>query len=68
MKNDTTQAAVCPLCGGTYRGHPALSRTDGKTRICPDCGTRQAMAAMGADPAEQERVVAVIHKYTRNGG
>lgn len=67
MKNGMTRAAVCPLCGGTYRGHPALSRTDGKTRICPDCGTRQAMAAMGADSAEQERVVAVIHKYAAAG-
>lgn len=68
MKNNTTQAMVCPLCGETYYGHPALSRTDNRTRICPDCGTRQAMAAMGADPAEQERVVAVIRKYTRNEG
>ena len=63
MKTDTTRAAVCPLCGETYHGRPAISREDNRTPICPDCGTRQAMAAMGADPAEQERVVAVIHKY-----
>lgn len=64
MGDSTTRTAVCPLYGGTYHGRPALSRTDNQTRICPDCGTRQAVAAMGADPAEQERVVAAIHKYT----
>lgn len=64
MGDSTTRTAVCPLCGGTYRGRPALSRRDNRTRICPDCGTRQAIAAMGGAYAEQERVVAAIHKYT----
>lgn len=35
----------CPICGQEYTGAPALSRTDNQTLICPDCGTRQALAA-----------------------
>lgn len=26
---------------------PALSREDNQTLICPDCGTREALASMG---------------------
>lgn len=43
MKDNVIRMAVCPLCGKTYHGAPALSRTDNKTLICPDCGTRQAL-------------------------
>ena len=35
----------CPNCGQEYKGHPALSREDNKTEICPACGTREAMQA-----------------------
>lgn len=35
----------CPECGGIYTGTPALSRRDNRTAICPDCGTREAVAA-----------------------
>ena len=35
----------CPKCGQLYEGHPALSRVDNKTEICPACGTREAMDA-----------------------
>jgi predicted RNA-binding Zn-ribbon protein involved in translation (DUF1610 family) len=34
---------VCPRCGETYTGFPALSRTDNKTSICSDCGNAEAM-------------------------
>ena len=37
MKDNVIRMAVCPLCGRTYHGAPALSRTDNKTLICPDC-------------------------------
>ena len=37
--NDVIRMAVCPLCGRTYHGAPALSREDNETLICPDCGT-----------------------------
>lgn len=35
----------CPKCGREYNEHPALSREDNKTEICPACGMREAMAA-----------------------
>lgn len=35
---------VCPICKQTYEGYPALSRTDNKTEICPNCGILEALA------------------------
>ena len=35
----------CPRCGRTYTEHPAISRSDSKTEICPDCGIVEAMEA-----------------------
>ena len=51
----------CPLCGQEYTGAPALSREDNATLICPDCGTRQALAAIGVQNADA--VIAHIHRY-----
>ena len=64
MKNNVVRTAVCPLCGRLYHGHPALSRTDNETLICPDCGTRQALQSIGVDPDEQERIIETIHRHT----
>ena len=64
MKNNVVRTAVCPLCGRLYHGHPALSRTDNETLICPDCGTRQALQSIGIDPDEQERIIETIHRHT----
>lgn len=36
----------CPKCKHTYKGHPAISRVDNKTEICPDCGLNEAIMAM----------------------
>lgn len=65
MKANVIRMAVCPLCGRTYSGVPALSREDGKTPICPDCGTRQALQSIGVDAAEQEQIIETIHRHTR---
>lgn len=35
----------CPKCGQLYENHPAISREDNKTEICPDCGVAEAMDA-----------------------
>lgn len=67
MKTNETKAAVCPLCGQAYGGRPAISRKDNKTRICPDCGTREAMAALGVGKEEQEKIVRIIHAHTAAG-
>ncbi len=65
MKDNVTRTAVCPLCGRIYHGHPALSRTDSKTLICPDCGTRQALESIGVAAEEQEQIIETIHRHTQ---
>ena len=60
------QPRICPVCGQTYHEPPALSRSDGKTQICPDCGTREALQSMGVDSDEQERIIETIHQHTQN--
>ena len=65
MKDNDTRSAVCPLCGKTYRGVPAVSRTDNKTLICPDCGTREALESIGISPEEREKIVDIIHNHQR---
>lgn len=65
MKDNVIRMAVCPLCGKTYHGVPALSRTDNKTLICPDCGTRQALQSIGVDAEEQEKIIETIRRHTQ---
>ncbi len=64
MKDNIARIAVCPLCGALYSGHPALSRTDNQTLICPDCGTRQALQSIGVDADEQDKIIRTIHQHT----
>ena len=47
---------ICPICGNPYTGHPALSRTDDKTEICPDCGIRQSLQSIGIAPEDLPRI------------
>ena len=54
---------TCPICGQEYTGAPALSRIDNQTLICPDCGTRQALDAIGVTGDEQAAVLDRIHDY-----
>lgn len=69
MKEFVIRGGVCPLCGKSYSGRPAVSRTDNQTPICPDCGTRQALASIDVNPDEQEEIIRIIHKCgPRNGG
>ena len=63
MKTNERRTAVCPLCGKTYRGHPALSREDNVTPICPDCGTRQALQSIGVVGSEQDKILEIIHGH-----
>ena len=62
QKPVSNEERTCPICGRSYTGHPALSRTDSETLICPDCGTRQALASIGVDEKEQEEILATIHR------
>lgn len=34
---------ICPVCGKEYVEHPAISRRDNKTEICPTCGIMEAL-------------------------
>ena len=61
-ENKIIRISVCPRCGQVYREHPALSRLDNETLICPDCGTREALDSIGVKPDEQEQIIASIHR------
>lgn len=37
----------CPKCGRSFERLLALSRTDNKTMICDECGTKEALDADG---------------------
>lgn len=67
MKNNTIRTAICPLCGRTYRGRPALSRADTETLICPDCGTREALESIGVNETDREKILEIIHRHDREG-
>ena len=62
QETEMTESKICPLCGKAYTGHPALSRKDNTTPICPDCGTRESLEAIGITPEEQEKVLEIIHE------
>ena len=62
-ENNSAHLAVCPRCGRSYREPPALSRADNETPICPDCGTREALATLGIDMEEQEQIIETIHRH-----
>lgn len=56
------RSRICPTCGQEYRAHPAISRKDGKTAICPDCGIREALKAFGYNKNEVEEGITEIHR------
>ena len=62
MKTNELTSRTCPICGRNYTDHPAVSRIDGLTQICPDCGTRQALASIGVSAEEQEQILQTIHR------
>ena len=62
METKELKVRVCPICGQEYTDRPAISRTDGETPICPDCGTRQALESLGIDTDEQEKIITAFHR------
>ena len=63
MKTENPSERTCPNCGCTYTDRPALSRADGTTLICPDCGTREALESIGISKEEQDKIVSIIHSH-----
>lgn len=66
MKARETEARTCPKCEKVYTGHPAISRADGETPICPDCGTREALESLGVAVEEQDLILETIHRHYRS--
>ncbi len=62
MHSKSVKPAICPKCGKAYTARPATAR-DGSGPICPDCGTREALAGIGVDAEERERIIATIHRH-----
>lgn len=62
MKPNETEIRICPKCNRPYTGHPALSRSDNETPICPDCGIREALESIGVTIEEQEKILDTIHR------
>lgn len=60
-KEKRIKKRICPKCGNVYRGAHSLSRVDGKTQICPDCGTREALVSIGISKEEQDKILKIIH-------
>lgn len=52
---------ICPKCGKEYKGVPALSREDNATLICPECGTRESLNAIGMEQSEIENIIATLY-------
>jgi len=61
MKSEIRETRICPKCGCSYTERPALSRVD-SIQICPDCGTREALDAIGVSAEEQEKIISIIHR------
>ena len=64
MKEEERITRTCPICGREYSEHPALSRVDGLTLICSDCGIREALESIGVKEEERERILEIIHRET----
>ena len=58
----------CPICGKEYQEPPAISRKDNQTEICPDCGTLEALEAVGATQETKDKVLRTIHEARKGAG
>lgn len=56
---------ICPRCGKEYSEPAALSRADNQTKICPMCGTKEALDAIGLTKGSSVREA--ILDATRKG-
>jgi len=69
VSNNRLESKVCPRCNKIYSYYPALSRRDNKTKICPDCGTDEAMFDLKISILKSENAaVEVINELSENEG
>ena len=66
MEQVSKQKRLCPLCGNEYTNHPAISREDNNTLICPNCGIRQSLKALGVSEDEMEEFFKIIPNFNDN--
>lgn len=66
MKEEIRERRICPLCNQEYTERPAVSKIDGVTPICPDCGTRQALESICVSVEEQDKILQAIHKSMKS--
>lgn len=61
---------VCPKCGESYSEPPALSRVDNNMEICPLCGTKEALDAVGLTEGSsiREAILRTEEEQWRNTG
>lgn len=52
----------CPICGGCYKNHPAISRRDNCTEICPRCGVLEALEDFGMSDEKADLLLQQIMK------
>lgn len=55
---------ICPKCGRSFDRLLALSRTDNKTMICDECGTKEALDSAGlpaGDPVREYILKDIYH-------
>ena len=67
-KGEPEEMRTCPKCGREYQEHPAISRADNVTEICPDCGTLEALEAAGISKEAQEEIIKTIHETKKGAG
>ena len=54
---------ICQKCGKPYHGVPVTSRADNTSLICPECGTREALAELDISAEEQDAIIEIIHQH-----
>ena len=54
---------ICQKCGKPYHGVHATSRADNTSLICPECGTREALAELDISAEEQDAIIEIIHQH-----
>ena len=57
----------CPACGSVYQDHPAISRRDNHTEICPQCGLREALEDFGMPDEKANEILQKIMKSYLKG-
>lgn len=65
-RNKHRITAICPKCGKEYTGYPAVSREDNLTKICTECGIREALMDADVKEEEQEEIILEIRKTMVN--